>query len=647
MKKRIGNKKSVIFASIILILVIISAGFWQYSSSPRVLAEGVVSINIGQGQSYVDQPVKIPVDRQPKDSHTRQLMQQQGIDPEYAELVQDYGKALTASEKAAKQARGDNSPSPTPYGRTYRDTKSGKYILETQGLPMVDAGGNPLIPKWEQIGQNYQAKNNLFNLQVVDTDGRIRLTAKNDQPDGRRANDVVMFKPELYLGATQQTSGSPTLLAVDPINPNYGENVLEWDYGVIKRWMRLIEGRYLGYWLRPVNLNQEMRIVYNQTGNFRLKLGRFSVGEDEEFVPALPPAILTPRINYQGREYYLISDSATFYPDANPETTSVDGRATQYNASGDTWANIRGGAGNYASDSEAYTEVVIIESHSSTDKWLGIRRGILLFDTSSLPDACVISAADLSVYGKTKLDQNSWNPDLNVYSSAPASNTSVAAGDFDSLGTTAFCDTAKSYAGFSTSGYNDFSLNASGLAAIDKAGVSKFGFRNANYDVANSAPSWAGSKTSYFTIYFAEQGTGYKPKLVVTYTASPVSNNPSSANLGAVGPNTTPSTGLYFTVTNNSGSAVNITISGTDITGGTTWTLSDTATPGPTTAGMKASLDGVSYNIIVKKTAPFNTLVSNLANGASQSWGLQLLAPTAYTDSTQKTGTVTLTATSN
>src|SRR4030067_2627891 len=112
MKKRIGNKKSVIFASIILILVIISAGFWQYSSSPRVLAEGVVSINIGQGQSYVDQPVKIPVDRQPKDPHTRQLMQQQGIDPEYAELIQDYGKALTASEKAAKQAMGQNSPSP-------------------------------------------------------------------------------------------------------------------------------------------------------------------------------------------------------------------------------------------------------------------------------------------------------------------------------------------------------------------------------------------------------------------------------------------------------------------------------------------------------------------------------------------------------
>ena len=91
--------------------------------------------------------------------------------------------------------------------------------------------------------------------------------------------------------------------------------------------------------------------------------------------------------------------------------------------------------------------------------------------------------------------------------------------------------------------------------------------------------------------------------------------------------------------------AVNITIGGTDITGGTTWTLSDTATPGIATAGMKAGLDGGAYNIIVKKTAPFNILKASLASSASQAWGLQLLAPTNYTDDTQKAGTVTLTAT--
>ncbi len=124
-----------------------------------------------------------------------------------------------------------------------------------------------------------------------------------------------------------------------------------------------------------------------------------------------------------------------------------------------------------------------------------------------------------------------------------------------------------------------------------------------------------------------------------------ISNTPSSHTFSAVGPNATLSTGLnHFSVTNNSGSAVNITISGTDLTGGTTWTLSDTATPGVATYGMKAGLNGGAYNVIIKKNGPYNTLKSNLADSASQGWGFQILSPTEYTDSIQKTGTITLTA---
>jgi hypothetical protein len=143
-------------------------------------------------------------------------------------------------------------------------------------------------------------------------------------------------------------------------------------------------------------------------------------------------------------------------------------------------------------------------------------------------------------------------------------------------------------------------------------------------------------------------GATSAPKLHIEYTAPSISNTPSSVNLGPVGPSSTVPTGLsYFSVTNNSESSVNITISGTDLTGGTTWTLSDTATPGSDTAGIEAGLSGGDYDIIVKKNAPFNTLKSNLASSASQNWGFQLLAPTNYTDATQKAGTITLTATVN
>jgi hypothetical protein len=93
--------------------------------------------------------------------------------------------------------------------------------------------------------------------------------------------------------------------------------------------------------------------------------------------------------------------------------------------------------------------------------------------------------------------------------------------------------------------------------------------------------------------------------------------------------------------------AVDITIQGTDLTGGDdTWTLSDTATPGADTYGLKAGLEGGDYTIIVKKSATYNTLKSNLASSATQKWGLKIWMPTSVTDydAQEMTGTVTLVA---
>ncbi|MBI2832056.1 MAG: hypothetical protein HYX79_07350 [Chloroflexi bacterium] len=125
-----------------------------------------------------------------------------------------------------------------------------------------------------------------------------------------------------------------------------------------------------------------------------------------------------------------------------------------------------------------------------------------------------------------------------------------------------------------------------------------------------------------------------------------ITNTPNSYAFGIVSPGSTNSTGLtYFTLTNTGSVAVNITIGGTDMTGGTTWTLSDTSTAGADECGLKAGLEGGSYNIVIKKNTPFNTFTSGLGAGNTQRWGLQLLAPTSFSDGGTKTGTVTLTAT--
>jgi hypothetical protein len=121
---------------------------------------------------------------------------------------------------------------------------------------------------------------------------------------------------------------------------------------------------------------------------------------------------------------------------------------------------------------------------------------------------------------------------------------------------------------------------------------------------------------------------------------------PTSYNFGIVATSSTTNTGLdTLTITNTGTVAIDITISGTDLTGGTTWTLSDNATAGADIYGLKAGLEGGDYTIIVKKTAAYNTLKSNLAIAGTQKFGLQLLAPTSLSspaDAVQKSGTVTL-----
>lgn len=144
--------------------------------------------------------------------------------------------------------------------------------------------------------------------------------------------------------------------------------------------------------------------------------------------------------------------------------------------------------------------------------------------------------------------------------------------------------------------------------------------------------------SGYYTL---EDGGG-----VLLLESTPnVSINDGDYDFGVVVNSSTPNTGLdYFTITNNSGFAVDLSIKATDFVGGVGWTLSDTATPGVNTAGLKAGLAGDDYNIIVKKTAPFNDLDTSVADSGTVEFGLQLLAPTGVTDGVEKTTTVTVTA---
>ena len=228
--------------------------------------------------------------------------------------------------------------------------------------------------------------------------------------------------------------------------------------------------------------------------------------------------------NPRGR---IISDSignttSTFYPDAgDPGTTTVDG-FTQRSGVDETWATLIAGAGTFARSTDASFAYIIMAASLTLNQWRYILRSMFLFDTSSIPDGDTISSATLSLFGTAKVDDLTSTPDIDIYTATPASNTTLAASDQAQYGTTSQTGSPITYANFSTTAYNDFAFNATGISSISKTGVSKFAARNANYDVAATPPTWTALEVgSQLDGYYADQaGTTNDPKLVVVHAGS-------------------------------------------------------------------------------------------------------------------------------
>lgn len=435
-------------------------------------------------------------------------IQRQGKNPDDVDFIQDYGPRV----------KGISSP----YMKRYHNRKTGEYMAVLSRLPMVNGQGVRVDPKWRSTGPGMFISNpNQFIANVLDTAVTVRVISP--QPNGTKPGDTLEWSPQFSVGGVEIAAGPVSILATDPVNSNYNNNVLSWDYGVnVKRTLRLIEGSIQERWIVQADPGAEIRIKHNAAG-IGIRIGICSdangrpvpvrVEGDEEIVDASVLASAKFPIE--------IGAEATYYPDPHEESASVDGVVAQnygVPASDVAWAVIIAAAGNWSRDNLAQDSVNAIVAGTTNNEFYDLERGIFLFDSSGLPDTAVISAATLSLYGQSKVDNLSATPNVNIYSADPAGNTSLTGTDYATLGATAFCDTPITYGDWTNADYNDFVLNASGLAVINVSGITKFGTRSANYDVAEVAPNWVSLVGSYMYAYRAEKGTGYKPKLVVTYT---------------------------------------------------------------------------------------------------------------------------------
>ena len=199
-------------------------------------------------------------------------------------------------------------------------------------------------------------------------------------------------------------------------------------------------------------------------------------------------------------------------------SATTDGYVYKYVT--DTWANVRdAGTGSNSSSSAHYYHRCIRTFHTGGrggDTYF-VGRSFFAFNTSGISSAP--SAATLKIYGYSNGDGDV----IAVKATKPDLSTGIAVADFDAItGFTAgasmngnVTDYSAEVSTWSTSGYNDITLNSKALS--DMASLSVFAVCLVEYDhdYLNSAPSEADFDSG---CWFAdEELTGKDP--YIDYTA--------------------------------------------------------------------------------------------------------------------------------
>lgn len=220
----------------------------------------------------------------------------------------------------------------------------------------------------------------------------------------------------------------------------------------------------------------------------------------------------------------LFAQTSTFRPDANPESNSVDGAISSNETNNSTSlfsACLTAVSSGTRSAGDTAVNLFARVIYTSTDNPplfdnfgedrfdCQVFRAFLTFDTTSLPDSATVDSAVLSVYGISASGIN----DVGVKTANPSSPTSIATGDWTTVGTS-FISTTIDTVSFSTSAYNDFTFNASGRSHVNLTGVTEVAVvlqvESGTFGSGNEGVTFSSADTS---------GTSQDPELEVTYTA--------------------------------------------------------------------------------------------------------------------------------
>jgi len=216
----------------------------------------------------------------------------------------------------------------------------------------------------------------------------------------------------------------------------------------------------------------------------------------------------------------------TYYPDADVESTTVDGSVTN-NPPSTSFATLRNASsGTLAEPSAAAPYMARLSATTTTNEYSIIVRGFFLFNTIDIPTEDTIVSATFDLVYTERGDGLSASIAMVDVVGSLASNTNLETGDYNKLGTTRQAADL-TYAGLTANSatYNSFTLNSVGLGNISKTGITEFGTRiDLDLDdmsVSEAQALWSSEVQSYLAAAMADNTvlTDKAPRLVVTHNS--------------------------------------------------------------------------------------------------------------------------------
>ena len=204
-----------------------------------------------------------------------------------------------------------------------------------------------------------------------------------------------------------------------------------------------------------------------------------------------------------------------------------DGRVLKTATGGPSWADARDAdTGTNAAHSNASSNTAVgINGSTSAGGTYRVARAFFAFDTSAIVSK--VQSATISIYG-----MNGAGSDcdiIGVKATKPDTSTDIATADFDAIegwtdGESAsgnVTDYTSEVATWSSSGYNEITLNAAALVDLEDADIFAICFLEYDKDYLNSDPGTSHGNTFVGMFFEESSGTSKDPK--IDYTLATVS----------------------------------------------------------------------------------------------------------------------------